>query len=182
MTRHTADDLPPERTFPHEPDSGGRHGLTGYVRNAWGQMHLLLFIVAIAMASFAYGSLVGRYQLFPYSIISDGLKTLRTLRDTTGAADIGQFDRFVDDEEIDQTMDDEEIDQTMDDEEIVQTVDDGMYRQFSNSLLESAVANRIEFLASDSLHEPLLWYSLSPELRIPRRHADTRTESSSASC
>ena len=119
------------------------------------------------MASFAYGSLVGRYQLFPYSIISDGLKTLRTLRDTTGAADIGQFDRFVDDEEIDQTMDDEEIDQTvddeeidqtMDDEEIGQTVDDGMYRQFSNSLLESAVANRIEFLASDSLHEPLLWY------------------------
>lgn len=98
------------------------------------------------MASFAYGSLVGRYQLFPYSIISDGLKTLRTLRDTTGAADIGQFDRFVDDEEIDQT------------------VDDGMYRQFSNSLLESAVANRIEFLAGDSLHEPLLWYSLSLEL------------------
>ena len=146
MTRHTADDLPPERTFPHESDSGGRHGLTGYVRNAWGQMPLLLFIVAIAMASFAYGSLVGRYQLFPYSIISDGLKTLRTLRDTTGAADIGQFDRFVDDEEIDQT------------------VDDGMYRQFSNSLLESAVANRIEFLAGDSLHEPLLWYSLSLEL------------------
>ena len=146
MTRHTADDLPPERTFPHEPDSGGRHGLTGYVRNAWGQMPLLLFIVAIAMASFAYGSLVGRYQLFPYSIISDGLKTLRTLRDTTGAADIGQFDRFVEDEEIDQT------------------VDDGMYRQFSNSLLESAVANRIEFLDGDSLHESLLWYSLSPEL------------------
>lgn len=173
MTRHTADDLPPERTFPHEPDSGGRHGLTGYVRNAWGQMPLLLFIVAIAMASFAYGSLVGRYQLFPYSIISDGLKTLRTLRDTTGAAYVGQFDRFVDDEEIVQTMDDEEI---------VQTVDDGMYRQFSNSLLESTVANRIEFLAGDSLHEPLLWYSLSPELRIPRRHADTRTESSSASC
>lgn len=89
---------------------------------------------------------MGRYQLFPYSIISSGLKTLRTLRDTTGAAYVGQFDRFVDGEEI------------------VQTVDDGMYRQFSISLLESAVANRIEFLASNSLHEPLLWYSLSLEL------------------
>lgn len=62
MTRHTADDLPPERTFPHASDSRGRGGLTGYTPKVWGQMHL---IVPIAMASFAYGSLLGRYQLFP---------------------------------------------------------------------------------------------------------------------
>ena len=127
-----------------------------------------MFIAAMIIASFAYGGLVGRYQLFPFQIISDGLKTLKTLRDTTGTADVGQFERFVsggeieqpvDEGEIEQPVDEGEIRQPADEEEVWQPADDGGFRKlFPDSRPESAAANRIEFLDGDSLHEPLLWH------------------------
>ena len=40
---------------------------------------LVLFIIAIALAMFAYGGLVGRYQVFPYGAIRDGVRTVRPL-------------------------------------------------------------------------------------------------------
>ena len=41
----------------------------------------LLFVSAFALAAFAYGGLSLHYKLFPYPVISDGIKTLRTLHD-----------------------------------------------------------------------------------------------------
>ena len=55
----------------------------------------LLLVLAIALASFAYGGLVGSYQLFPYWIISDGVKTLRTLYEKYTITDDGRFVRFT---------------------------------------------------------------------------------------
>ncbi len=39
----------------------------------------LLLVSALALAAFAYGGLVVHYELFPYPVISDGIKTLQTL-------------------------------------------------------------------------------------------------------
>ena len=39
----------------------------------------VLFIIAIALAMFAYGGFVGRYKVFPYGAIRDGVTTARTL-------------------------------------------------------------------------------------------------------
>lgn len=133
-----------------ESDGRVRRAVTGYTRIVWSRLPLLMFIAAMIIASFAYGGLVGRYQLFPFQIISDGLKTLRTLRDTTGTADVGQFERFVDGGGIEQPASEEEIWQPRD--------DGGFRKLFSDLRPESAAANRIEFLDGDSLHEPLLWY------------------------
>jgi len=79
MDRHPSNDLPP--CSPRKSDNRGRHGLTRYAQKAWRHLPILLFIAAISIASFASGALVVRYRLFPYSIISDGLKTLQTLRE-----------------------------------------------------------------------------------------------------
>ncbi len=46
---------------------------------------------ALALAAFACGGLVVHYKLFPYPVISDSVKTLRTLR---GSHDEGAFARF----------------------------------------------------------------------------------------
>ncbi len=133
-----------------ESDDGVRRAVMRYARIAWSRLPLLMFIAAMLIASFAYGGLVGRYQLFPFQIVSDGLKTLRTLRDTTGTADVGQFERFVGGGEIEQPADEEEF---------WQPPDDGGFRKlFSDSRHENVAANRIEFLDGDSLHEPLLWH------------------------
>ena len=43
------------------------------------RLPLVLFIIAIALAMFAYGGLVGRYQVFPYGAIRDGVRTVRPL-------------------------------------------------------------------------------------------------------
>ncbi len=41
----------------------------------------LLLVLAIALASFAYGGLVVHYKLFPFPVLSDSLKTLRTMHE-----------------------------------------------------------------------------------------------------
>ena len=51
---------------------------------------------AIALAAYAYGWLSLRYELFPYPVISDGIKTLQTLRNSSKAKDDGQFCFFAD--------------------------------------------------------------------------------------
>ena len=43
------------------------------------RLPLVLVIIAIALAMFAYGGLVGRYQVFPYGAIRDGVRTVRPL-------------------------------------------------------------------------------------------------------
>ena len=55
----------------------------------------LLLVLAIALASFAYGGLVGRYELFPFSIISDGVKTSQTMHEAHKKTDDGKFMRFA---------------------------------------------------------------------------------------
>ena len=70
---------------PNERGSGP--GTSGWlIRNlmrlagsVWGSLPLILFVLAIALASFGYGGLVGKYRLFPYSIVADGYKTGRHL-------------------------------------------------------------------------------------------------------
>ena len=60
----------------------------------------LLFVLAIALASFAYGGLVVHYELFPFSIISDGvktsqIKTSQTMHEAHKKTDDGKFMRFA---------------------------------------------------------------------------------------
>ena len=55
----------------------------------------LLFVSAIALAAFAYGVLGVHYQLFPFSVISAGIKTLRTLHGVHTRKDAGFFLHFV---------------------------------------------------------------------------------------
>ena len=62
----------------------------------WGggdRLPQLLLVLAIALAAFAYGGLVGRYELFPFSVVSDGLKTLRTMQ--IKETDVGRFMYFA---------------------------------------------------------------------------------------
>ena len=54
----------------------------------------LLFVLALALAAFVYGWLSRHYELFPYPVISDGIKTYRTLREVKKRKDIGQFRHF----------------------------------------------------------------------------------------
>ena len=54
-----------------------------------------LFVLAIALASFAYGGLVGRYELFPFSVLADGVKTSRTMHELHKKIDDGQFMHFA---------------------------------------------------------------------------------------
>lgn len=59
-------------------------------------MPLLLFVFAIVGVSFTYGGLVGRYKVFPYALVSSGVKTFRTLLTAAALQDIGKFVRFAD--------------------------------------------------------------------------------------
>ncbi len=140
---HEANHYPHPRTCVRSslpPDSGVRRVLAGYARKTWRQIPLLMFAVVVVMASFAYGAVVGRYQVFPFGIISDGVKTLRTLRDTIAVADVGEFEQFADGGELRQSL------------------DDGTYRGFSDLLTQRIAESRIQFLNGGSLSEPLLWY------------------------
>ena len=56
----------------------------------------LLLVSALALAAYAYGVLSLRYKLFPFPVISDGIKTLQTLRELHIKRDNGQFSRFAD--------------------------------------------------------------------------------------
>ena len=55
----------------------------------------LLLVLALALAAFAYGGLVGRYKLFPFSVLSDGVKTLRTMYEVHKKIDDGRFKCFA---------------------------------------------------------------------------------------
>ena len=55
----------------------------------------LLLVLAIALASFAYGGLVVRYKLFPFSVLSDSLKTSKTMHELHKKIDKGRFKRFA---------------------------------------------------------------------------------------
>lgn len=94
MNEHEANESPSmnaDSSF--QSDGGVRRGLAEYARKTRRHLPIFMFVAAIALASFAYGSLVGRFKLFPYSIVSDGVKTLRTLVDTNEIfiADQGLF-------------------------------------------------------------------------------------------
>ena len=54
-----------------------------------------LFVLAIALASFAYGGLVVHYELFPFSILADGLKTSQTMHELRKKIDDGRFLHFA---------------------------------------------------------------------------------------
>ena len=84
-----------------QSDSGGRRSLAGYARKTLRHLPIFMFVAAIALASFAYGSLVGRFKLFPYSIAANGVKTLQTLLDTNEVVivDDGRFESWVADVE-----------------------------------------------------------------------------------
>ena len=51
----------------------------------------LLLMLAIVLAAFAYGYLSRHYELFPFSIISDGVKTLQTTHEAHKEIDDGEF-------------------------------------------------------------------------------------------
>ncbi len=55
-------------------------------------------MVALALAAYAYGWLSLRYELFPYPVISDGIKTLRTLHgvNKNKEKEVGAFRHFSD--------------------------------------------------------------------------------------
>ena len=55
----------------------------------------LLLVLALMLAAFAYGGLGVHYQLFPFSVIADGIKTLRTLQEVHTRKDDEGFLRFV---------------------------------------------------------------------------------------
>ena len=77
---------------------GRRRGVTEYARKAWSYLPAFMFVAAVAIASFGGGMFVVRYNLFPYMVVSDGLKTLRTVRDTNEVVivDDGRFIEFSD--------------------------------------------------------------------------------------
>ena len=55
----------------------------------------LLLVLAVALASFAYGLFVVRYKLFPFSVLSDGLKTSNTLYESSMKKNYGRFVHFA---------------------------------------------------------------------------------------
>ena len=64
----------------------------------WGGGNLLsqlLLVLAIALASFAYGGLGVHYELFPSRFITDALKTSRTMRKLRKKIDDGRFLHFA---------------------------------------------------------------------------------------
>ena len=69
--------------------------ILAYVMRLSRHIPLFLFISATAVASFAYGGLVGRYKLFPYANVSSGVKTFLTLRDGVHSQNLGEFEKFV---------------------------------------------------------------------------------------
>ena len=79
------------------------------------------------MASFGYGGLVGKYRLFPYTIIADGYKTGRQLLVGTAGDDPETADHKT---------------------------DDGVFVEFTDTPLGDLSRSRIEFVAGDGLQGP----------------------------
>ncbi len=61
----------------------------------WDHLSRLLLVLAIALASFVYGSLVVFYKLFPSRIIVDSVKTLQTLHTIHTSSNNGEFLDFT---------------------------------------------------------------------------------------
>ena len=81
------------------PENSGSpmRNLTRFTGPVWNNFPLVLFVLAIVLASFGYGGLVGKYRLFPYTIIADGVKTGRYLLSSDPeATDDGKFAEFAD--------------------------------------------------------------------------------------
>ena len=72
--------------------------LTRLTGSLWSNLPLVLFVLAITLASFGYGGLVGKYKLFPYTIIADGYRTGSHLlgRGADRDAETGLFVDFTD--------------------------------------------------------------------------------------
>ena len=66
------------------------------LRNSRNCLPQLLFVSALALAVFIYGGLAGRSKLFPFPVIFDGIKTLRTLHKVYYETDDGSFSHFAD--------------------------------------------------------------------------------------
>ena len=64
-------------------------------RRPGGRLARFLFPVGLALAAFAAGGVVGRYRVFPYRLVADGLKTFRNLEEQPAGPPIGRFRRFV---------------------------------------------------------------------------------------
>ena len=47
------------------------------LRAGWRRLPLALFAAAVLLTAFAYGAAVGKYQIFPYRHLADGVKTAR---------------------------------------------------------------------------------------------------------
>ena len=88
----------PNRSGTGSANSGKfKLSLTRLTGSVWSNLPLILFVLAIALASFGYGGLVGKYRLFPYTIIADGYKTGRQLLGRgVETTDQGEFVEFTD--------------------------------------------------------------------------------------
>ena len=122
----------PNRSGTGSANSGKfKLSLTRLTGSVWSNLPLILFVLAIALASFGYGGLVGKYRLFPYSIIADGYKTGRQLLVGTAGDDPETADHKT---------------------------GDGVFVEFTDTPLDDLSRSRIEFVAGDGLQDPVLWY------------------------
>lgn len=64
-------------------------------RRPGGGLARFLFPVGLALAAFAAGGVVGRYRVFPYRLIADGVKTFRNTQESIDRPLVGRFLRFV---------------------------------------------------------------------------------------
>ena len=74
-----------------------RRSLPRLTDSARSNLPLVLLVLAIALTSFGYGGLVGKYRIFPYSFIADGYKTgWHLLTRDVETTDHGKFEGFTD--------------------------------------------------------------------------------------
>lgn len=68
-----------------------------FLKDIFNRLPLILLAAALLLSAFAYGTAVGRYEVFPFGFIRDGLKTGRLLlQEAPQLADDGDFVRFAD--------------------------------------------------------------------------------------
>lgn len=91
---------------------------------------LALLAVALLLTAFAYGGVVGKYQVFPYRIIADGAKTAWALRDLGSPGDCSRGRSAPD---------------------VWGCIG------LSSVASENAASSRIEFIAGGPLQAPVLW-------------------------
>ena len=119
----------PNRSGTGSANSGKfKLSLTRLTGSVWSNLPLILFVLAIALASFGYGGLVGKYRLFPYSIIADGYKTGRQLHLLWTAETAGRKNG------------------------------DGQFLEFTDVPLDDLSRSRIKFVAGNALYDSMLWY------------------------